>query len=99
MFYKESDYENAQASFEKALGSKNPLLKSAAFYNLGNVAYQKGLSKDAIASFKQALLLNPSDEDARYNLETLLIQEQQKQDQQQDQNKNNKDNKDNKYNK
>ena len=59
----------------------NPLRKSQSFHNTGVICQQNKLYGDAIEAYKQALRLNPDDDEARYNLE-LCKHEKQKQDQQ-----------------
>ncbi len=70
----------------------DPLLKSKAYFNEGNVWYQKKKYDKAVEAYKNALRNNPSDEEARYNLALA----QMKLKQQQKKNKNNKKNKQNK---
>lgn len=76
------------------MGGLKPKLASMANYNLGNVAFNSEDYKQALGYYKQALRLNPSDDNARRNLRItqLKIQEQdenkdknQDKDQQQDQ--------------
>ncbi len=60
------------------MGSMKPKLASMANYNLGNVAFNSEDYKQALAYYKQALRLNPTDDNARRNLRItqLKIQEQ-----------------------
>lgn len=66
---------------------KNTSLMSKAFYNLGNMDFNKEDYGKSIEMYKSALRLNPNDEQARQNLRLA----QKKQQQQQQQNKDNKD--------
>ncbi len=76
--------------FEKAGKQANdPLLKSKAYFNEGNVWYQKKKYEKAVEAYKNALRQNPADEEARYNLALAM----QKLKQQQKNNKNNNKNK------
>ncbi len=88
--YRKDDLDGAVKYFDKAIdNSTDNKVKQQAYYNKG-VAYQKANKlPECILSYKNALLLNPNDEDARQNLQRALKkqQEQQKQD-------NKKDNKD-----
>jgi tetratricopeptide (TPR) repeat protein len=43
-------------------------VKAQSFYNLGDCYLQQKNYEAAIVAFKQALKINPRDEDARYNL-------------------------------
>lgn len=62
-------YDQAIELYTKVL-TLNPYLKKA--YNNRGIAYaKKGLNQSAISDFKQALLIDPSYEDARYNLNLI----------------------------
>ncbi len=85
--------------FEKSGKQANePLLKSKAYFNQGNVWYHKKKYEKAVEAYKNALRQNPEDEEARYNL--ALAQRKLKQQQKNNKNKNNKNkNKNNKQKK
>jgi len=89
--YKTDKTEEAVKSYDDAISKTNDnTIKQKAFYNKG-VAYQKAKKlPECITAYKNALILNPNDEDARQNLQRAL-KEQQQQQQQQNQKKNNKD--------
>ncbi len=61
--------ERARLALLFALRNAPPELAAVAYYNLGNLAFQQRRFDEAIAAYQNALLLNPNDEDARYNLE------------------------------
>ena len=88
VFTKENDKDNAKKSYNEVLKSKDPILKSKVFYNMGTIAQQAGLNDDAKTYYKQALLLNPNDLDAKLNLEILLSSEENQQENQEKQQKN-----------
>jgi len=67
--YKKNDYEKALESFQKALDTDDALFQSRSYYNIGNTLFRAGKLPEAIAAYEQALKLNQSDEDAKYNLE------------------------------
>lgn len=70
------------------LGKKRTDLASKANYNLGNVAFNSQDYQKAVDYYKQALRLNPSDNDARRNLRIAQLKIQnQDQNQNQDQDK------------
>jgi len=69
--------------YEQAAASLEPVKTTDALYNRGNALARLGQYPQAIASYQQALELDPGHEDARYNLE--LLQQQQQQQQQQSQ--------------
>lgn len=88
--------------FEQAAkAEKNPMRQSQSFHNLGTILQGRKMFAEAIEQYKQALRLNPHDDDARYNLVLCKHQlknqpqnknqdnqqNQQKQDQKQDQQK------------
>ena len=99
--YKEGAFKESLGAYEKgAKTQKDPSFLSKAFYNLGNSLYRNQDPAKAIEFYKQALRLDPRDEDAKYNLELLLKKtppkdqdkqkDQQKQDQQQQKNQDQK---------
>jgi Ca-activated chloride channel family protein len=67
--YRMRGFAEAEEAFWAAANAGDPELKQKAFYNLGNTAYRQGKLEDAVAYYKQALDLDPEDEDARFNLE------------------------------
>jgi Ca-activated chloride channel family protein len=81
--YRKNNTEEAVKFYDNAIAnSKDNSVKQKAFYNKG-VAYQKAKKlPQCITAYKNALILNPNDEDARQNLQRAL-KEQQKQQQQQ----------------
>ena len=60
----------------RALSEGDAQLKSQAAYDLGYALEQSGRPDDAIAAYARALQYDPSDRDAKVNLELLLRQEQ-----------------------
>ena len=76
--------KNGCAAMEKVatMGRDKPLLASRANYNLGNVAFNSEDYSKALQYYKQALRLNPDDDNARRNLRiTQLKLQNQNQDQ------------------
>lgn len=65
-------YQRAAAALRQALKSGQPMLMAQAYYNLGNVYFVMSNFDEAVRAYQQALLLNPTDHDARYNLELAL---------------------------
>ena len=84
VFYRKEKTDEAVNAFDNTINnSKENTIKQKAFYNKG-VAYQKANKlPECILAYKNALLLNPADEDARQNLERALM-EQKKQDKKKD---------------
>jgi Ca-activated chloride channel family protein len=56
----------------KALDRKAPELAPAAWYNLGNAQLKAGDSAAAVEAYREALLRNPNDANAKFNLELAL---------------------------
>ena len=67
----------------------NPQRKYQAFHNMGVICQGHKMYGEAIEAYKQALRLNPDDDETRYNL--VLCKRQQKQQQQNQQNQQNQD--------
>jgi tetratricopeptide (TPR) repeat protein len=65
--------EEAKALYSRlAQGAPEPRLKQKAWYDLGNVHAQLSERQEAIAAYRRALMLDPTDADARHNLELVL---------------------------
>ena len=72
--YQLGDFDSAEKAFDQSLKSSNNLIKSKAYYNLGNTSYKINKKEEAIAYYRKALELNPNDKDAKYNYELLKYQ-------------------------
>ena len=78
--------------------NKDPQLRQKTFYNQGVAFSKQNKLEESIEAYKNAVLLDPADEDARVNLQKALMelkkkqprQQQKKEDQNKKQNKNNK---------
>jgi tetratricopeptide (TPR) repeat protein len=98
--YRSKKNIDAQKAFDAAAESaKDEGMKSKALYNKGVTYSQEKKLMESIDAYKQTLILNPTDDEARENLQKALNElkkqppPQPKQDQKkQDQNKNNKQN-------
>ena len=95
--YREGNMEQAGKVLER-IKEVAPSTPSAAdyYYNLGDVAIAKQDWQGAVDAFKNALLLNPSDMDAKENYiyAKKKLEDQQNQQNQQNQDQNNQDNQD-----
>jgi Ca-activated chloride channel family protein len=97
-------FEESAQEFLRATEARTAPLKEAAFYNLGNGYFKLEKYGEAIAAYRRALNLDPSDAKAKWNLELALKKkkdqddkDKQKKDQQsQDDNKKSGDDKDKK---
>ena len=49
--------------------SQDIQLEKKSLYNIGNCRYRQGRLEEAVEYYKQALDLDPQDQDAKYNLE------------------------------
>ena len=89
--YQQQNFQEAEKQFSNVADmTRNSNLESRANYNTGNALMSQGKYAESIPFYKNALRLNPHDEDARYNLSYAMLkiqeqkeqQEQNKQDQQ-----------------
>jgi tetratricopeptide (TPR) repeat protein len=83
--YKSDQVEDAIREFEQALAIKDPLKKSATFYNLGNALLKSNRLEESLKFYQRAIELNPHDFDAKHNFELVrqLLQQPPNQSQQQ----------------
>jgi hypothetical protein len=93
MYEQKNMEESGKIFSELAESSEKPEVKSEALYNLGNTFMAQKKYKEAMQAFKKSLLLNPKDQDAKYNYEYARKKmiEQQKQQKNKDKNKDKKD--------
>ena len=78
--------EDALRSFQRATAaSDDPVLKADAWNNVGNVLLGGEDAEGAIQAYQQALRLDPSDADTRYNLSLAYAMRQEQQEQEQNQ--------------
>jgi len=88
-FYKQQKFDEAQSQFQKSLQGKDLSKeeKSNIYHNLGNTLLEAKKYPESIEAYKNALRVNPKDNDTRYNLayaQSMLQQQQQQQNQKQD---------------
>jgi Ca-activated chloride channel family protein len=67
--YRIRNFSEAEEAFLGVANTGEPELRQKTLYNLGNCAYRQGKLEEAVAYYRQALDLDPEDEDARFNLE------------------------------
>ncbi len=73
----------AQREFERALSlATDPALRAEALYNRGTAALAGGDTEGALKDLRAALAIDPDQEDALFNLEAALRQQQEQQRQQ-----------------
>jgi len=85
-YYRQADYQQAQLQAQAAQRSAGGALAQHTIYNMGNAYFNSQQFEQAIEAYKEALRLNPADQDAKHNLELALQQMQNQQAQQQPQN-------------
>ncbi len=96
-FYRQEKFSDAGKEYQNIIEkAPDKISKSHAWHNLGNSQLKDGKFEESINSFKNALRLNPEDDDTRYNLAyaKMKLQQQQQQNQDNKSDQNNKDNKD-----
>jgi tetratricopeptide (TPR) repeat protein len=86
--------EDAVASYETTIGStKKKAVKEKGYYNKGVALSKQQKLQESIEAWKNALKLDPNDQEARENLQKALLElkkQQEQQKQQEEQNKKNK---------
>ena len=91
---KQERFDEALEAFEKVSAStENQNLKADALHNKGNVLLSQQDLEGAIESYKDALRINPKDQETRYNYAYVkkLLDQQQQQNQDQEQNEDNQE--------
>jgi len=94
-YYKQGKFDEATKQFE-GISSDSKLDKedkARAYHNLGNSYLQSKKYNESINAYKNALKLNPKDNDTRYNLayaQSMIQQQQQQQQKNQDKDKKDK---------
>ena len=84
--YREGAYVEALEQMQLTLQYlEDETLAEKSIYNLGNTFYNTQELEPAVDSYIRALMLDPDDQDAKYNLELALQQQEQEQEQQQEQ--------------
>lgn len=92
--FQQGDMEMAKQAFEQSLKTNDNKLKSKAMYNLGNTFYKNEKKDEALAFYRKALELDPTDKEAKFNYEFLKYQEKPPEDQdKKDQDKSDEDKK------
>ncbi len=85
--YQQQKYDESRAHYDKIIkhGNSTKSDKHKAFHNIGKTYLDENNAEKAVQNFKEALKLNPYDEQTRYNyaLARKMLEEQKKQGQQQ----------------
>ena len=79
--YRLGRFQEAVSEMELVLTDKDQKRRADAMYNMGNAVFKAGQLEPAIKAYTAALMMNPSDMDAKQNLEFCLkkLEEQQSQ--------------------
>lgn len=89
--YKKTKADEAVAAYDNVIANTaDKALKSKSFYNKGVVQQNAKNLQGCVDAYKNALKLNPNDEDARQNLQIALQQLKEKQKKEQENKKKNK---------
>ncbi len=95
--YKAREFEKAQEIYRQNTNKKKSNIEKADnYHNIGNAQMKKKDYQGAIESYKEALRLNPNDEQTRYNLSEAIrqLKNQQQQQKKNESNSNDKENQD-----
>jgi Ca-activated chloride channel homolog len=77
---RQQKYDQALQSLQKSTEKGDKGLQEYGWYNSGNAYFESGQYEDAVKAYTKALRLNPTDTDAKHNLELALKKrEEQKQ--------------------
>ena len=91
--YRQGDFSAALEQMQTALQLVDEEgLAESSLYNLGNTLYNAQDLNQAVAAYTQALLLDPNDQEAKYNLELSLQQQQKENQDQQDESQSQEEN-------
>lgn len=95
-------YDTAEQTLKGIVAdlTRSDIDRSEAVYNLGNTQFAQQKLKEALASYRAAMRLNPDDQEAKYNYAYTkhLLQQQQNDQNKDDQNQDQDRNKDNQQN-
>jgi tetratricopeptide (TPR) repeat protein len=86
-FYRMGKFPEGAEEFLRSAASPTDSIAAMSYYNLGNSMFKANDYQSAIEAYKRSLLMDPDDEDAKFNLELamrMMQQQEQEQDQKQD---------------
>ena len=75
--FQQKDFQGALDAFLRALETDNKELQSKVYYNIANTMASQQKNEEALAFYRKALELNPTDKDAKHNYEMFLHQKNQ----------------------
>ena len=92
--FRKNSFEDAARSYDATIAHADDKdIKEKSLYNKGLAFIKQKKLEESIAAWKDALKLNPTDEEARDNLQKALMEQKNKQQQQQKDNKKQEDKK------
>ena len=68
-YYRLGEFDQAVNEYYRALNDKNLIKRSETYHNKGNALFEQQKYKEALESFRNALISDPSNNNARYNYE------------------------------
>ncbi|HNZ38695.1 MAG TPA: tetratricopeptide repeat protein [Candidatus Latescibacteria bacterium] len=71
VFYRQAQFGEAEETYLDAARRGDAVSRADAWYNLGNACFKQGRFDKAVESYQKALEFNPSDRDAKFNLELV----------------------------
>src|SRR5689334_2894606 len=76
--FRTGNFEGAERSYDSAVAhAPTPAFKERSYYNKGVALTKEKKLQESIQAYEQALLMDPSDADARFNLQKALTEKKQ----------------------
>ncbi len=72
---RQKKFDQGTQSLLQAAGKGDARIRQHSWYNTGNALFETGKYKDAATAYIRALELDPSDRDAKHNLELALLRQ------------------------
>ncbi len=72
VLYRMGEFENAWGVYDESLKFAKLEVRASGFFNRGNASFQTERYADAVEAYKEALRMDPNDQDAKHNLELAL---------------------------
>jgi Ca-activated chloride channel homolog len=89
---KQKKYDQGVQSLRQSADKGDKVIRENSWYNTGNALFEAGRFKDSAEAFVKSLKLDPSDKDAKHNLELALLKLKEQQQSAAKQSPNNSDN-------
>jgi|WetSurMetagenome_2_1015567.scaffolds.fasta_scaffold102057_2 Ca-activated chloride channel homolog len=70
---KQKKYSQGVQSLRQSANKGDKVIRESSWYNAGNALFEAGRFQDSAEAFVQSLKLDPSDKDAKHNLELALL--------------------------